>query len=104
KWVVWIDRVKEIVPTLQRVFVVAQEVVPGSVFVECPIDILYDEELVRSWYGTKKKESMNVRERIVRWYTDNHAKKLFAGKDSIAFDNPTPNICCPIHSESQITK
>jgi len=48
--------VKEIVPTLERAFAVAQEGVPGPVFVECPIDILYDEELVRSWYGAKNKE------------------------------------------------
>jgi len=84
--------------------VVAQEGVPGPVFVECPIDILYDEELVRSWYGAKNKEPRNVRERIVRWYINNHAKKLFAGKDSVGFDNPTPNISYPIHSASQITK
>ena len=104
KWAAAINRVKEIVPTLERAFVVAQEGVPGPVFVECPIDILYDEELVRSWYGAKNKEPRNVREKMVRWYIDNHAKKLFAGKDSVAFDSPTPNICYPMHSESHITK
>ena len=76
KWAAGIDRVKEIVPTLERAFVVAQEGVPGPVFVECPIDILYDEELVRSWYRAKNKEPRNVRERMVRWHIDNHAKKL----------------------------
>ena len=104
KWSAVINRVKEIVPTLERAFEVAQEGVPGPVFVECPIDILYDEELVRSWYGAKNKEPRNVRERIVRWYINNHANKLFAGKDSASFNNPKPNISYPIHSESQITK
>jgi len=74
------------------------------VFVECPIDTLYDEELVRSWYGAKNKEPGNLRERIIRWHINNHAKKLFDGKDSASFDNPRPNISYPIHSASQITK
>jgi len=104
KWGAAITRVKEIVPILERAFAVAQEGVPGPVFVECPIDTLYDEELVRSWYGAKNKEPRNLRARIVRWYINNHSKKLFAGKDSAAFDNPPPNISYPIHSEAQVTK
>ncbi len=104
KWAAGINRVKEIVPTLERAFAVAQEGVPGPVFVECPIDILYDEDLVRSWYGAKNKEPRNVRERMVRWHIENHVKKLFGGKDSAGFDNPPPAIWYPIHSASQVTK
>src|SRR6266581_4040059 len=57
KWAATIKRVREIVPTLEKAFAIAQEGVPGPVFVECPIDTLYGEELVRSWYGAKGKEA-----------------------------------------------
>lgn len=104
KWSVSITKVKEIVPTLEKAFRIAQEGVPGPVFVECPIDTLYGEELVRSWYGAKSKETppKNFQERIVQWYINNHAKNLFAGKDSVNFDNPVQSFTYPQHSNGQI--
>ncbi|HQD13499.1 MAG TPA: thiamine pyrophosphate-binding protein, partial [Chitinophagales bacterium] len=65
KWSATITKVKDIVPVLEQAFWRAQEGVPGPVFVECPIDTLYDEELVRSWYGAKSKETppKNMQER-----------------------------------------
>jgi thiamine pyrophosphate-dependent acetolactate synthase large subunit-like protein len=106
KWSVSISKVKEIVPTIEKAFRVAQEGVPGPVFVECPIDTLYGEELVRSWYGAKSKETppINFQERIVQWYINNHAKNLFAGKDSAKFDNPIAPVTYPTHSSSQVDK
>lgn len=106
KWSVSISKVKEIVPTLEKAFQVAQEGVPGPVFVECPIDTLYGEELVRSWYGAKSKETppKNFQERIVQWYINNHAKNLFAGKDSVNFNNPIQPFTYPKHSSGDIDK
>jgi len=106
KWAAAITKVREIVPTLETAFVVAQEGVPGPVFVECPIDTLYDEELVRSWYGAKSKDSprKTFREKMVQWYVNRHAKNLFAEKDSVNFDNPPHTISYPAHSSSQIAK
>src|SRR6266446_4851275 len=66
KWAAAITKVKEIVPTLERAFEVAQEGVPGPVFVECPIDTLYDEELVRSWYGVKNSENKNFQQSLIQ--------------------------------------
>ena len=63
KWAAAISKVREIVPTLQKAFATAQEGVPGPVFIECPIDTLYDEELVRSWYIGKNKEPGNCAKR-----------------------------------------
>src|SRR6266403_1069347 len=102
KWGAAITRVKEIVPILERAFAVAQEGVPGPVFVECPIDTLYDEDLVRSWYGAKNKGTKNFRERMVRWYINKHANHVFGGKDSVSFDNPSQKISYPKHSASQL--
>lgn len=106
KWSTSISKVKEIVPTIDKAFAVAQEGVPGPVYVECPIDVLFHEELVRSWYGAKSKEvpPKNLQERIVQWYINNHAKNLFAGKDNVNLNTPVLPFSYPKHSSSQISK
>jgi 2-hydroxyacyl-CoA lyase len=106
KWAAGVAKVRDIVPILEKAFAIAQDGVPGPVFVECPIDTLYDEELVRSWYGGKTKDSppKHLRERMVRWYINRHAKNLFAGKDSVSFDNPPQTISCPTHSAAQVAR
>ena len=48
-----ITRVKDLAPTLEQAFEVAQSGVPGPVFVECPVDLLYDESTVREMFGAK---------------------------------------------------
>ncbi len=106
KWAAAIRRISEIVPTLEKAFAIAQEGVPGPVFVECPIDTLYDEELVRSWYGGKSKDGQpkHFRERVVQWYVNRHARKLFAGKDAVSFDHPPATISYPTHSAAQVAR
>ena len=104
KWAAAITKVRELVPALEKAFAIAQEGVPGPVFVECPIDTLYDEELVRSWYAPKSKEPKNPREGIVRWYVNKHANNLFAGKNSASFDDPPQKISYPAHSASHLAR
>ncbi|MDG1478740.1 MAG: thiamine pyrophosphate-binding protein [Myxococcota bacterium] len=50
KWCTRITKIKDIVPTLEHAFKVAAEGVPGPVFLEVPVDILYPEEIVAEWY------------------------------------------------------
>jgi acetolactate synthase-like protein len=50
KWSTVVKTVPALAPTLERAITVATEGVPGPVFVEVPVDILYPEEIVRSWY------------------------------------------------------
>ena len=105
KWAVSISKVKDIIPTLEKAFVVAQEGIPGPVFVECPIDILYGEELVKEWYGIKSKDvpPRNIQEHVIQWYVNYHAKKIFEGKDNLTFGAPRVfNI--PSHGASDIDK
>lgn len=77
--------------------------VPGPVFVECPIDTLYNEELVREWYGAKSKEepARNMKERVIQWYINRHAKKLFEGKDNVHFNQPK-SFSIPVHNSSDV--
>lgn len=106
KWSISITRVRDIVPLLEEAFHRAQEGVPGPVFVECPIDILYDEPLVRSWYGAKSKSTApkNIQERFVQWYVNHHAEKLFAGKDNVDFNRPIQKPEFIKHTAGDLTK
>ena len=54
KWARAVRRVRDIVPILEEAFRVCQSDVPGPVFVQLPIDLLYDEALVRQWYGAAR--------------------------------------------------
>lgn len=101
KWAVVIKRVRDIVPTLERAFAIAQEGVPGPVFVECPIDTLYDEELVRSWYD-RATATKTIQGKVLQWYIRRHARTLFAGKESLAFHSPQQNAAYPTHSAAQL--
>ena len=50
KWAARINRVQNLEPMLSRAFDVATEGVPGPVFLEIPVDVLYPKELVNEWY------------------------------------------------------
>jgi acetolactate synthase-like protein len=54
--------VRQLVPTLESAFRIAREGVPGPVFVETPVDLLYPESVVREWYidqgGVKKPKDL----------------------------------------------
>ncbi|MCX5744110.1 MAG: thiamine pyrophosphate-binding protein [Proteobacteria bacterium] len=50
KWATTVKTVPALVPTLERAIQIAMEGVPGPVFVEVPVDILYPEAIVRMWY------------------------------------------------------
>jgi len=95
KEAVAVERVRDLVPALERAFRVAQEGVPGPVFVQCPVDLLYDESLVRQWYGAKGGKG--IKGRLLGLYLRRHARRLFAGAteqsvgERIAVDPPAPD-------------
>lgn len=73
-------RVRELVPTLEQAFTVAQEGVPGPVFVEVPVDLLYPEENVRQFYGAKAaSETKSLPELALQGYLRVHLARVFAG-------------------------
>ena len=86
KWVATVRRVRDLAPTLARAFYRSQEGVPGPVFVECPVDLLYDEDLVRGMYGAKASQdgSRNIAGRVLQWYLQRHVGRLFAGASEAA--------------------
>jgi acetolactate synthase-like protein len=50
KWATTVKTVPSLVPTIERAIAIATEGVPGPVFVEVPVDVLYPEAIVRMWY------------------------------------------------------
>jgi thiamine pyrophosphate-dependent acetolactate synthase large subunit-like protein len=78
-----VRRLRDLVPSLDRAFAVAASGVPGPVFVECPVDLLYDEGVVRQWYVAKAAGagSRGLRDAVLDWYIHRHLERLFAGVD-----------------------
>lgn len=50
KWATSVSTVSALAPTVRRALKVARSGVPGPVFIEVPVDLLYHEDLVREWY------------------------------------------------------
>jgi thiamine pyrophosphate-dependent acetolactate synthase large subunit-like protein len=80
KWATSVSAVRELVPTVERAFKVAQEGVPGPVFVEVPVDLLYDEKTVREMYGAKAATDIkNPVDLAIQGYLRLHLARVFAG-------------------------
>jgi acetolactate synthase-1/2/3 large subunit len=78
-----VRRVRDLVPTLERAFRVSQDGVPGPVFVELPIDLLYDQSVVRQWYGAARS-GRSLQERAVQTYLKARVSRIFRGADAAA--------------------
>ncbi|MFL6193307.1 MAG: thiamine pyrophosphate-binding protein [Thermoanaerobaculia bacterium] len=89
KWSGTAKAVRDLVPMLEKAFDVARSGVPGPVFLECPVDLLYDEPLVRQWYGASSKGG-GIAGAGMRLYLQRHASKLFAGADKHVPASPKP--------------
>ena len=62
------------VPTLAQAWQRAQEGVPGPVFIEIPIDLLYDEATVKKWYGADRG-GKSLADRAVKLYLRRHVNR-----------------------------
>ena len=72
-----VRRVVDLGPALTEAFAAARDGVPGPVFVECPVDLLYDETVIRQWYAEAAGRGKSVPERLLRWYLRRHVDRLF---------------------------
>jgi len=74
--------VRDLGPAMNVALSVAASGVPGPVFVECPVDLLYDETLIRQWYADAAGKGKAIGDRLLRWYLNRHASRMFAGADT----------------------
>jgi len=74
-------RVRDLAPAVVRAVEAARAGVPGPVAVECPVDLLYDETVVREWYQGSSTQGKSPGERLLRWYLNRHLDRIFSGAD-----------------------
>lgn len=86
-----VRRVCDLGPAVHEAFGVARSGVPGPVFIECPVDLLYDEASIRQWYADAAGRGNALPERALRWYLNRHVQKMFAASDRAA----TPPVAVP---------
>jgi thiamine pyrophosphate-dependent acetolactate synthase large subunit-like protein len=76
-----VKRLKDLAPAVVEALECSETGVPGPVFVECPVDLLYDEETIRGWYAESMPRGDTLGDRLVRRYLEWHTNRLFAGGD-----------------------
>ncbi|HEX5717975.1 MAG TPA: thiamine pyrophosphate-binding protein [Thermoanaerobaculia bacterium] len=76
KWASSVARVRDLVPALERAFLESRTGVPGPVFVELPVDLLYDQEVVRGWYMAAGKGG-GLAGAALRLYLNRHLSRVF---------------------------
>ncbi len=82
KAVFQVRRVRDLEGIMQHALRLSADGVPGPVFVECPIDLLYDQALIRSWYGSAGG-GKSLSGKLLNWYLQRHLARLFAGADDL---------------------
>jgi len=78
KWAKAVTRVCDLPPVLGKAFHMARSGVPGPVFVECPVDLLYDEAVIREWYAASTPKGKSLPDRFVRAYLNYQARRIFS--------------------------
>lgn len=105
KWLATVDRVRDLQAAVEQAFDEALLGVPGPVFVECPVDLLYEEELVRNLYGVGKdaQPPRSLGEKAQRAYLRWHLGRLFGGapKKPVLAPQPLP---VPLATRSELKK
>jgi acetolactate synthase-1/2/3 large subunit len=79
-----IRRVRDLGPAVDEAFAVARVGVPGPVFIECPVDLLYDEASIRQWYADAAGKGTSLADRALRFYLGHHVRRMFEGSGETA--------------------
>ncbi len=79
KWAVSITKVNSIAPAVEKALDLAQDGVPGPVFIELPIDVLYPEEMVREMFMKESgvKDGKNLGSKALELYMRGHLYRQF---------------------------
>jgi acetolactate synthase-like protein len=104
KWQTSVRRVRDLVPAVEKAFDAAGSGVPGPVFVECPVDLLYDRKLVESWYGAKspdKGRQQKLSERALGFYLKKHVARMFSGAEDTHAHSYNP-LAPPLPSQAEV--
>jgi len=78
KFLKCVRRVRDLVPAVRQAFAAAREGVPGPVLVECPVDLLYEESVIREWYAQATPSGRSLSARLMKGYLGFHLRRQFA--------------------------
>ena len=87
KSAVSVKKTRDVIPSLANAINTAISGVPGPVFVELPIDLLYPEEDIRNEFMNQLPKS-GFFGKIAQWYVNRHLNDLFSSKKSSIKVNP----------------
>ena len=90
KHLVQVRRVRDLGPAMDEALRIAASGVPGPAFVECPVDLLYDEAMIRQWYADAAGKGTAIGDRLLRWYLNRHAARMFEGASSAVVPTAIP--------------
>ena len=81
KSAVSVGKTRDIIPSLSNALITAISGVPGPVFVELPIDLLYPEKSIREQHASQLP-SNGIVGKLMTWYVDRHLTNMFSNKKS----------------------
>ena len=81
KSAVSVSKTRDIVPSLTNALNTAMSGVPGPVFVELPIDLLYPEDSIREQYANQLP-SNGIVGKAMTWYVNQHLNNMFSDRKS----------------------
>ncbi len=84
KQVFQVKRVRDLDVAVEHALRLASDGVPGPVFVEAAVDLLYDEALIRQWYAEAAGKGKSVADHLLRWYLNRHAARMQAGAEQMS--------------------
>jgi thiamine pyrophosphate-dependent acetolactate synthase large subunit-like protein len=79
KHLMQVKRVRDLGPAMNEALRIAADGVPGPTFIECAVDLLYDEAMIRQWYADAAGKGTAIGDRLLRWYLNRHAARMFDG-------------------------
>lgn len=90
-----ITRVRDLAPAVNDALALARSGVPGPVFVECPVDLLYPEATVREWYVAASGKNKGLADRAIGLYLQRHVRRMFEGLEQAT----SPLLASPVIPE-----
>jgi len=103
KFLKCVRRVRDLVPAVRQAFAAAREGVPGPVLVECPVDLLYDESVIREWYAQATPSGHSLSARLIKRYLEFHLRRQFASSGHIP-PAPVSDREIPRASDNQVAR
>ncbi|MEY2686139.1 MAG: hypothetical protein RL375_337 [Pseudomonadota bacterium] len=97
-----IRRVADLGPAIREALAIAQAGVPGPVFVECPVDLLYDPALIRQWYADAAGKGQTLPDKALRWYLNRHVRHMLAGSEVPDANPPPVPVLAPRASDASV--